>query len=114
MLHTQEVTITADVTNSGGQEGSYTVILKINGETQATTEITLGAGESEQVDFTVSDNQAGHYLVVLGSLSGEFVSSLWLNWWVIGGIVAALILLGWLAWYYTKRSRREPELEPSP
>ena len=104
----EEVTITADVTNSGELEGNYTVVLTINGETQATQEISLGAGESEQVIFTVSGNQTGHYLVVIGSLSGEFVSSLWINWWVIVGIVAALILVGWLIWYYTRRPKQEP------
>ena len=104
----EEVTITADVTNSGELEGNYTVVLTLNGETQATQEIALGAGESEQVVFTVSGNQSGHYLVVLGSLSGEFVSSLWINWWVIVGIVAALILLGWLIWHYTRRPKGEP------
>ncbi|HEY92606.1 MAG TPA: hypothetical protein G4O17_02530, partial [Dehalococcoidia bacterium] len=104
----EEVTITADVTNSGELEGNYTVVLTINGETQATQEISLGVGESEQVVFTVSGNQPGHYLVVIGSLSGEFVSSSWINWWVIIGIIAAVILLGWLIWHYTRRPKGEP------
>jgi len=96
----EEVTITADITNSGGQEGSYTAILKINGEVRGTREIVLGPGQSEQVVFTVSDNEPGQYTVVLGSLSGEFTTLSWTNWWLIGGIIAALIiLLGWLGWY---------------
>jgi len=99
----EEVTISADVTNRGGQEGSYTAILKINGETEGTQEITLRPGQSEQVVFTVSDNGPGQYVVTIDSLSGEFTSSLWINWWLIGGIIAALILLGWLGWYLRKR-----------
>jgi hypothetical protein len=96
----EEVTITADITNSGGQEGTYTATLEINGEVRGTREIVLGPGQSEQVVFTVSDNEPGQYTVVLGSLSGEFTTSRWTNWWLIGGIIAALIiLLGWLGWY---------------
>jgi hypothetical protein len=96
----EEVTITADITNSGGQEGTYTATLEINREVRGTREIVLGPGQSEQVVFTVSDNEPGQYTVVLGSLSGEFTTSRWINWWLIGGIIAALIiLLGWLGWY---------------
>jgi hypothetical protein len=99
----EEITITADITNSGGQEGSYTAILEINGEVRGTRELVLEPGQSEQVVFTVSDNEPGQHTVVLGSLSGEFTILSPTNWWLIGSITAAFILLvlvlGWLFWY---------------
>ncbi len=96
----EEVTITVDVTNYGGQEGNYGALLKINGVTQAGKEITLGAGQWQKIVFTVTENEPGSYVVEIGNLSGEFQSLSWFNWWLTGGLTAVLILLGWLAWYY--------------
>ena len=104
----ESVTITANVANDGGQEGSYLVELKINGETIDKKEITLGAGQSEQVSFTLSGMEPGQYEVAVSGLSGEFTVLRTINWWLIGGIVAALILLGWLVWYRKRRIRPEP------
>ncbi len=95
----ENVTITVNVANDGGQEGAYLVELKINGETVDSKEVTLGAGQSEQVTFTVSGTEPRQYEVVVSGLSGEFTVLLIINWWLLGGIVAALILLGWLVWY---------------
>jgi hypothetical protein len=96
----EQVTITADVTNYGGQEGNYEAILKINGVTQDSQEITLGGGQHQKIVFTVTENKSGSYTVEIGNLSGEFQSLLWFNWWLIAGLIAAFILLAWLAWYY--------------
>ena len=104
----ESVTITANVANDGGQEGSYLVELKINGETIDKKEVTLGAGQSEQVSFTLSGMEPGQYEVAVSGLSGEFTVLRTINWWLIGGIVAALILLGWLVWYRKRRIRPEP------
>lgn len=103
----EEVAISAYVTNYGGQEGKYTAILKVNGATQATEEIILGSGQGQQISFTLTENEPGLYTVDIGGLSGEFVTSLWTNWWLMGGILAALILIGWLAWYYGYYRRRQ-------
>jgi len=96
----EEVTISVDVTNYGGEEGSYEAILKISGVTQATKEITLGAGQHQKITFTVTENEPGLYVVQIGDLSGEFQSLSWFNWWLTGEFVVAFILLSWLAWYY--------------
>ena len=96
----EEVTITVDVANNGGQEGSYSALLKINGVTQTTKEITLSAGQHQKITFTVTENEPGLYVVQIGDLTGEFQSVSWFNWWLSGGLAAALILLGLLAWYY--------------
>jgi hypothetical protein len=103
----EEVAVSAYVTNYGGQEGKYTAILKVNGATQATKEIILGSGQGQQIGFTLAEDEPGLYTVDIGGLSGEFVISMWTNWWLIGGIIAALILIGWLAWYYGYYRRRQ-------
>jgi hypothetical protein len=99
----ENVAITVNVVNDGGQEGAYLVELKINGETVDSKEVTLGAGQSEQVSFTVSGTEPGQYEVVVSGLSGELTVLRTINWWLIGGIIAALMLLGWLGWYLRKR-----------
>ena len=107
MVRTGEsVTITANVGNDGGQQGSYVADLKINDTTQATKEIALLPGQSQEVLFTVSDNIPGHHTIQMGDLRGEFETLVWVNWWLIGGLIAAFGLLIWLAWYYGYRRRR--------
>ena len=68
----ESVTISATVTNSGGSSGSYTAILKINGGQVETKSITLNAGESQVVSFTVVKESTGTYTVELGGLAGTF------------------------------------------
>lgn len=103
----EEVTITVDAANNGGQEGSYEALLKINGVTKATKEITLGAGQHQKIAFTVTENEPGRYVVQISDLSGEFQSVSWFNWWLTGGLAAAFILLCWLAWYYWYYKKRQ-------
>lgn len=66
------VTISATITNSGGSSGGYTAILKINGSQVETKSITLNAGESQVVSFTVVKESTGNYTVELGGLAGTF------------------------------------------
>jgi hypothetical protein len=106
----ENVTITANVANDGGQEGTYLVELKINGKTIDSQEVTLGTGQSEQVSFTLSGMEAGQYEVAVSGLSGEFTVLRTINWWLIGSIIAALILIGWLVWYrWFRRKKLRPE-----
>jgi hypothetical protein len=91
----EEVVITVDVTNDGGQRGSYAAILMINGVTRETKEISLDPGQTQTVLFKVSDNEAGRYTVQIGDLTGEFISEFWINWWLDLGLIAVIILLFW-------------------
>jgi len=99
----ENVIITVNVVNDGGQEGAYLVELKINGEIVDSEGVTLGAGQSEQVSFTLSGTEPGQYEVVISELSGEFTVLRTINWWLIGGIIAAIIILGSLGWYFRRR-----------
>jgi hypothetical protein len=69
----EPVTISALVQNTGELEGSYTLTLKINGMIEQSQEITLAAGESKQVSFTVIKDDPGIYAIAIDALTGEFI-----------------------------------------
>jgi PKD repeat protein len=91
----ESVTIAATITNDGGQPGTYTVELELNGETVDTKAVTLGAGQSQQVTFTRSGLDYGKYDVQVAGLSGEFTASLTIARWLIVVIVVAVGLIIW-------------------
>ncbi len=66
------ITISVVVTNTGSGAGSYTVILKINGASGGTVGITLGAGESSTVVFSVAPNNPRVYNVDVHGNLGQF------------------------------------------
>jgi uncharacterized repeat protein (TIGR01451 family) len=102
----EEAVITADITNGGGQTGAYTAVLIINGTERERKEITLEPGQTGTVSFTVTGNDEGTYTVLIGSLTGDFLSDLWINWWLIVATIAVLILIAWLVWYIIQRRKR--------
>ncbi len=55
------VTLGVTVTNSGGMAGDYTIVLKINGVTEESRQLTLAAGDTEVVTLTITKNVAGAY-----------------------------------------------------
>ncbi len=101
----EEAIVTADVTNTGNYEASYIASLQVNGEIMDSQELTLAPGQTEQVTFTISGIEQGDYQIVVGGLSAEFTSSLWINWLPIGVILGALLLIVLLlvGWRYSKR-----------
>ena len=107
----KNVTVSADVANDGGQSGDYTASLTINGETASTRDITLGPGQGQELTFTLSGNEPGHYIIQIDSQGGEFTVVRWINWPLIAGLATAFGLLVWAAWYlvHRKRKRLEPE-----
>jgi hypothetical protein len=102
----EEALITVDVTNNRGQPGSYAAVLILNGTERERKEITLEPGQTQTVSFTVTGNEPGSYTVLIGNLTGDFLSDLWINWWLIAGSIGVLILIIWLVWYIIKRRKR--------
>ncbi len=88
------VSISVLVTNTGEQEGSYIVTLKIDEVIEETREITL-AGGSERVTFTTTKDEAGTYSVDVNGLQGSFMvkeaPQSPLVWIILGPILAVLI-----------------------
>ena len=68
----ETVTITVLVANTGGESGSYTVVLKIDGVKEAEETVTIAAGESQAVSFSVTKEEAGSYSVDVSGLTGSF------------------------------------------
>jgi len=68
------VTIGTLITNTGNLAGSYKVILRIDNVVMDTREVTLEAGASKVLTFTIAKNVAGTYEVTIDSLSGTFVA----------------------------------------
>ena len=66
------VTISVLLMNTGETAGSYTVILKINGVTEETKEVSLIGGTQREITFTISQDTAGTYLVDVNGLIGSF------------------------------------------
>ncbi|GAI53621.1 unnamed protein product, partial [marine sediment metagenome] len=50
----EAVAISVSIANTGGTEGSYTVVLTINGVKEVEKRVTLAAGKSQDVSFTVA------------------------------------------------------------
>jgi len=68
----EEVTITVSVANTGTKEGSYTVVLEINDIKEEEKDVTVAAGASEEVAFTVVKDKSGEYSITVDGLVGTF------------------------------------------
>lgn len=71
----------------------------------ATKEVTLAGGAQQEVTFTIAKDAPGRYSLSVDSLSGVLVVKAPLipflpmlplpaDWWLVGGIVAAVIVVG--------------------
>ncbi|MBN1374638.1 MAG: hypothetical protein JXA01_00640 [Dehalococcoidia bacterium] len=69
----QPVIITASVTNMGELTGSHTLILRVKGIADSQSEITLGPGKMENIEFQVIKDTPGFYPVALENWTGKFV-----------------------------------------
>ncbi|GAI32808.1 unnamed protein product, partial [marine sediment metagenome] len=68
----EEVNISVLVANTGGESGSYTVVLKIDGVKETEERVTVAAGGSQTVTFSVTKEEAGSYTVTVDGLSSSF------------------------------------------
>jgi len=106
------VNIVISVANTGGQSGSYEVVLKINGLAEASREVTIAAGDSELVSFNIVKDTAGTYSLEVAGFTGSFIvkeepsSSPPVDWAIIGGIIAAVVLAGVGLLYALRTQRR--------
>ena len=85
-----------------------------------TKEVTLGGGANKTVTFTTSQGTARAYAVTIDDLSGTFtvkkavalpppvVPARAINWWLIAGIAAAVVIINVVIWYVisTRAGRR--------
>ena len=102
----ESVTVSMDVANVGDEEGSYQAELRVDGEVVETKEVNLPAGDSRELVFTVSGNETGSHTIEFAGRDGEFATSIWINWWLIGGLATAFGLMIWAIWYFGYRRRK--------
>jgi len=114
------VTIAVLVSNTGGTEGSYTVVLKVNGVKEAEKTVTIAAGDSQEVSFSLTRDEPGTYNVSVDGLSGGFTvivvtplpeeeevpTKPGINWALIGGIIGGVIVVVGLLYYFLVLRRR--------
>jgi len=74
---------------------------------EAEKSVTVAAGESQDVSFSVTKEEAGSYTVAVDGLSGSFTvvapAKPGVNWAMIGGIIAGVIVVGLLIFFFVRR-----------
>ena len=93
------------VTNVGGCEDRYTLVLKVNGVIEDSKEVTLAIGESQEVSFESIRESAGDYSVDINGHTASFVVK-GTNWALIGGIIGGIVVVGLLVYFLVFRKRR--------
>ena len=91
----ETVTISVLVTNTGDIEDTHQVVLKIDNIVEATKDITLAGHASQKVTFTTTKDVVGTYTVNINGLSSTFevkAAPKAINWQLLGGIIAAVIV----------------------
>ena len=106
----EEITVSVLVANLGDLEGMHLVTLKINDGVAATSDITLAGDSSQRVSFTIQKGVPGIYNVDVNGLLGTFkvagaAPANW-NWWLIGGIIAAVAAAITIPLVLRRRRRR--------
>lgn len=98
------VFITVNVSNTGGQIGDYNVTLFLDGEERGSKTVTLDTGESGDVSFTITSEEIGEHTVVIDTESGSFTVVqpppvpkpfpwMWIDLTIIAVVIAVVYLL---------------------
>lgn len=68
--------ITTQVKNIGGSEGTYTAVLTVDGAQAETKNVTVTPGATETVTFSLVKDKAGTYQVAIGELRSSLMVKL--------------------------------------
>ena len=108
----ETVTISAKATNSSIAAGPYTVVLKLNDEAVDRKTITLSAGESQTLTFTVTKDAAGTYTIDVNGLTGSLVVSKPMTqaliWGLVGGGVCLVLVAVGVILVRRRRAATQP------
>lgn len=72
VLPGQHVTVSANVCNQGGERGSHTASLAINGAAEQSQSVTVSPSACKQVAFTIVKGAPGTYTVSVDGMQGQF------------------------------------------
>ena len=70
---TAPMTSASNVTNAGEIEGTYTVTLKVEGKELESQEVTLAAGATQTVTFSLVEDRGGSYDVAVDGVVGTLL-----------------------------------------
>jgi hypothetical protein len=91
----KKFTVSIDVTNTGGDSGTYLAELKVSGSVVDSQNVTLDAGETEKIEFTTKIAEAGTTTIEIGTESREIVvTKAKSNTALIAAVLIVLALLG--------------------
>ncbi|WP_291416507.1 S8 family serine peptidase [Actinophytocola sp.] len=68
----EPVEVSVRVKNVGGSAGTYDAVLRVGGAVEETTPVTLAAGASTTVRWTLTPDTLGTFPVQVGNLTGSF------------------------------------------
>jgi hypothetical protein len=101
----EPVTITAEIKNNTVNAGNFKVTVSVNGIPEIEQSISLGAGKTQKLIYTLSRENPGNYTISIGSRNGSFSVTGsntsgpgWFTgteWWMytIAGIAVILVIL---------------------
>jgi len=92
----EEVTISINVANSGGETGSYNAVLYINSVVEDSQSVSVAPGMTKNVIFMVSKSDAGVYDVSIAGQNGQFevVHTGWFGGGLgTGGIIVIVVIV---------------------
>ena len=72
VLPNQEVVISANICNQGGERGSKTAVLSVNGHAEQSQTVSVSGGSCQQVTFRTSRAVPGTYQVAVDGMTGQF------------------------------------------
>ena len=68
----ETVDVSVAVANIGGVEGEYSLLLKVNGKSVGKRDLTLASSETETVNFKISQEEPGTYLITVNGLNVSY------------------------------------------
>jgi hypothetical protein len=71
----QDIAVSVNVTNIAGSGGTYSAVLMVDGAQNQEKSVSLAAGETKTVEFTISGAAEGTHIVALDNLQASFVLS---------------------------------------
>ena len=89
----KDVTVSVECTNVGFGSGSYSVVLKINGEEKDAKSVSLDAGDSTTVTFQAPTTSVGSYSVEIEGLTGSYEVKDVIPGFSVGSILAGLAVV---------------------
>ena len=96
----RQVSVSVDVTNTGGQRGVYRFVLSLDGQPAKEQYVALDPLETQTLTFTVSGLSDGQHSLQIGNLSHEFQSAFFIRWWLLIVLVVVVAFLLWLLYRF--------------